>query len=149
MRPWISPCTSNLSPSTSRYWNWYLEIPALFKHPNLISWSDPGGKWLHGREAVVPPDDAHGLPGVLPLPVFQLCCPDHRLDDCKLWSFNILQLNSPRQLQEVCNLLIGMARSYLDPVSIFQIEVNYKLCLSWKTIQEISLYSGWGGSWES
>lgn len=116
---------------------------------NLISWSDPGGKWFHGRETTVPPDDAHGLPGVLPLPVFQLCCPDHRLDDCKLWSFNILQLNSPRQLQEVCNLLIGMARSYLDPVSIFQIEVNYKLCLSWKTIQEISLYSGWGGSWES
>lgn len=29
------------------------------------------------------------------------------------------------QFQEVCNLLIHMARKYLDPSSIFQIEVSW------------------------
>ena len=33
-------------------------------------------------------------------------------------------------LQETCNLLISMARKYLDPSSIFQIEVQFKLIYS-------------------
>ena len=53
-------------------------IKLQFSLINLIAWSDPGGEWLHRREAAVPPYDAHHLPGLQQQQVLQHQRQDHR-----------------------------------------------------------------------
>ena len=71
--------------------------------------------------ATLPTLNAHHLPGVCKQQVLQLHsqnhCP-HAGGDAYEFSYLILTV------KETCNLLIDMARKFLDPTSIFQIEVG-------------------------
>ena len=68
------------------------------------------------------------MPGVCQQQVLQLHSQDH-CPHAGLWAesaFPFLIFT----LQETCNLLIDMARKFLDPSSIFQIEVGMHVLLS-------------------
>ena len=82
-----------------------------------------------------------GLPRLLDQRVLQLAGPYHHSHDGLDWCFNnevillTILLDILDLWQEVCNLLIDQARKFLDPETIFQIEVQssrhfFRYCFS-------------------
>ena len=83
-----------------------------------------GKDGLSRHKTALPTLDAHHLPGVRQQQVLQLHGQDHCPHAGGRTSHFLLEVYNIHPFQETCNLLIDMTRKFLDPLSIFQIEVK-------------------------
>ena len=163
MRHWTSRCTSDLLCLILRWWEFITkEMKSMRSHnKHSISYlvytsssiSIEGSRvcWICWAAVSVFSSNAHSVLDLLQQQVLQLPFQDHcahagpHTPYSFEWKFYFVDERNAlpssheqsyfQMFQEVCNLLIGMARKHIDPTTIFQIEVNF---LQWCSFDFVS-----------